>query len=132
MTKELRRLSIIVLVMFLALFGSTSTIQVLQAGNLADDPNNRRTTLDAYETQRGAIIAGGSEIATSVQSTDLYVWQRQYADSPMWSHVTGFLNPSLSSATGLGVQDALRALAREMDAAKLAEAEAQPAEAWQP
>jgi len=101
MTKELRRLSIIVLVMFLALFGSTSTIQVLQAGNLADDPNNRRTTLDAYETQRGAIIAGGSEIATSVQSTDLYVWQRQYADSPMWSHVTGFLNPSLSSATGL-------------------------------
>jgi GTP-binding protein len=38
----------------------------------------------------------------------------------------------LSSATGLGVQDALRALAQEMDAAKRAEAEAQPAEAWQP
>ena len=101
MTKELRRLSVIVLVMFLGLFASTSTIQVLQADALADDPNNRRTTLDGFETQRGAIVAGGSEIATSVPSSDLYVWQRQYLDSPMWSHVTGFLNPSLGSQTGI-------------------------------
>ena len=34
-------------------------------------------------------------------SDDVYVWQRQYADSPMWSHVTGYLNPSLASATNL-------------------------------
>jgi GTP-binding protein len=38
----------------------------------------------------------------------------------------------LSSATGLGVQDALRAITREMMEAKAAEAERQPAEAWQP
>ena len=38
----------------------------------------------------------------------------------------------LSSATGLGVQDALRAITREMMEAKAAEAEARPAEAWQP
>ncbi len=101
MTKELRRLSIIVLVMFLALFGSTSAIQVFQADSLADQPQNRRTLFDSYETQRGAIIAGGGEIATSVPSDDVYVWQRQYADSPMWAHVTGFLNPSLASATAL-------------------------------
>lgn len=101
MTKELRRLSIIVLIMFLALFGSTSAIQVFQANSLADQPQNRRTLFDSYETQRGAIIAGGREIATSVPSDDVYVWQRQYADSPMWSHVTGYLNPSLASATNL-------------------------------
>ncbi|GAA1723991.1 peptidoglycan D,D-transpeptidase FtsI family protein [Microbacterium paludicola] len=101
MTKELRRLSIIVLVMFLALFGSTSTIQVLQANALADEQNNRRTLFDSFETQRGAIIAGGREIANSVPSDDLYVWQRQYADSAMWAHTTGFLNPSLGSVTGI-------------------------------
>lgn len=101
MTKELRRLSIIVLVMFLALFGSTSTIQVLQANSLADQPNNRRTLFDSFETQRGAIIAGGQEIATSTPSDDVYVWQRQYIDSPMWAHATGFLNPTLASATGI-------------------------------
>ena len=48
----------------------------------------------------GAIIAGGREIANSVPSDDLYVWQRQYADSAMWAHTTGFLNPSLGSVTG--------------------------------
>lgn len=101
MTKELRRLAIIVLVMFLALFASTSTIQVLQAGDLAGNSNNRRTLLDSFETQRGAIVAGGSEIVTSVPSNDLYVWQRQYADSTIWSHVTGFLNPTLDTASGI-------------------------------
>lgn len=101
MTKELRRLSIIVLFMFLALFGSTSLIQVFQAGELADLPQNRRTLFDSYETQRGAIIAGGQEIATSVPSDDVYAWQRRYVDSPMWSHVTGYLNPVLVSATGI-------------------------------
>ncbi|WP_203136718.1 peptidoglycan D,D-transpeptidase FtsI family protein [Microbacterium sp. JZ31] len=106
MTKELRRLSIIVLVMFLALFGSTSAIQVFQANALAGEPNNRRTLLDSYETQRGAIIAGGQEIATSSPIDDVYVWQRQYADSAMWSHVTGFLNPVLGTATG--IEDAMR------------------------
>ncbi|MCD1269332.1 penicillin-binding protein 2 [Microbacterium sp. MEC084] len=101
MTKELRRLSIIVLFMFLALFASTSLIQVFQADELADMPQNRRTLFDSYETQRGAIIAGGQEIATSVPSDDVYAWQRQYVDSPMWSHVTGYLNPVLVSATGI-------------------------------
>ncbi len=38
----------------------------------------------------------------------------------------------LSSATGLGVQDALRAITREMQEAKAAEVARQPAEAWQP
>jgi GTP-binding protein len=38
----------------------------------------------------------------------------------------------LSSASGLGVQDALRAITREIDEGKAAEAERQPAEAWQP
>ncbi|MER7797151.1 penicillin-binding transpeptidase domain-containing protein [Microbacterium sp. NPDC096154] len=101
MTKELRRLSIIVLVMFLALFGSTSAIQVIQANQLADMPRNSRTLFDSYETQRGAIIAGDQEIAVSAPSGDLYAWQRQYADSPMWSGVTGYLNPVLQSATGI-------------------------------
>ena len=101
MTKELRRLSIIVLFMFLALFASTSVIQVLQANTLADMPQNRRTLFDSYETQRGAIVAGDSEIATSVPSEDLYAWQREYLDSPMWSHITGYLNPVLQSADGI-------------------------------
>jgi peptidoglycan glycosyltransferase len=89
------------LVMFLALFGSTSVIQVFQADNLAANPNNRRALYDSYEVQRGSIIAGGTAIASSVPSDDVYSWQRTYVDSTMWAPVTGYLNPVLGSATGL-------------------------------
>ena len=36
MTRELRRLSLIMLAMFVALFGATSWIQVVQAGDLSE------------------------------------------------------------------------------------------------
>ncbi|TXK14558.1 peptidoglycan D,D-transpeptidase FtsI family protein [Microbacterium wangchenii] len=101
MTKELRRLSILMLVMFVALFGSTSVIQVVQADDLARNPANTRALYDSYEIQRGSIIAGGTAIASSVPSDDVYSWQRVYVDADMWAPVTGYINPVLGSARGL-------------------------------
>jgi len=101
MTKELRRVSILVLVMFLALFGSVSWIQVVQADALAQNDANRRTRLDSYEIQRGSILAGDTPIATSTPSSDMYSFQRVYTDPQMWSAVTGYYNPALGSATGI-------------------------------
>lgn len=101
MTKELRRLSLVMLVMFLALFVSTSVIQVGQADALAANPDNTRTRYDSYEVQRGTIIAGGAAIASSVPSEDVYRWQRVYVDADMWAPVTGYLNPVLGSSTAL-------------------------------
>lgn len=101
MTKELRRLSIVMLVMFLALFGSTTFIQVLGAGDLTANPQNRRALYDSYEVQRGSIIAGGSVIAESVPSDDVFSWMRTYTDAEMWAPVTGYINPVLGDRTGL-------------------------------
>ncbi|MDY0908077.1 peptidoglycan D,D-transpeptidase FtsI family protein [Microbacterium sp. CFBP9034] len=101
MTKELRRLSILMLIMFLALFGSTSWIQVLNAEQLAQNPRNTRALYDSYEVQRGSIIASGAAIASSVRSDDVYSWQRVYTDADMWAPVTGYINPALGSATGI-------------------------------
>jgi peptidoglycan glycosyltransferase len=101
MTKELRRLSILMLVMFLALFGSTSVIQVVQAEELARNSANTRALYDSYEVQRGSIVAGGTAIASSVPSNDVYSWQRVYVDADMWAPVTGYINPVLGSASGL-------------------------------
>ncbi len=101
MTRQLKRLSLLMLVMFLALFVSTSWIQVIQADTLAANSANKRTLYDSYEVQRGAIIASGVAIATSVPSGDLYSWQRVYTDADMWAPVTGYINPVLGSATGI-------------------------------
>lgn len=101
MTKELRRLTIVMLFMFLSLFAAASWIQVIEADSLAQTDRNTRSLLDSYEIQRGSIIADGSPIAYSVSSDDEFRYQRVYTDSPMWSSVTGFFNPALQSATGI-------------------------------
>lgn len=101
MTKELRRLSIVMLAMFLSLFLATSWIQVVDADNLAQNDYNTRTKLDSYQIQRGSIIAGGTAIASSTASDDRYRYQRIYADAAMWAPVTGFFNPALGSQTGI-------------------------------
>ncbi len=101
MTKELRRLSIVMLMMFLALFASTTWIQGIQASDLTENTLNKRALYDSYEVQRGSIIAGGTAIATSVPSNDLYAWQRIYTDPRMWAPVTGYINAVLASATGI-------------------------------
>ena len=104
MTKELRRLSVVMLLMFVALFASISVIQVVQADSLAQDPRNTRALYDSYAVQRGSIIASGSAIAASVPSDDVYSWQRVYTDAPMWGQVTGWINPELGSATGIELE----------------------------
>jgi peptidoglycan glycosyltransferase len=101
MTRELRRLSVVMLFMFIALFAATSWIQVVETDALAQDPNNKRTRLDSYEIQRGSIIVDGTAIATSVPSDDQYQFQRVYADAAMWEPVTGYFNAALDSRTGI-------------------------------
>jgi peptidoglycan glycosyltransferase len=89
------------LLMFLALFASTSVIQVVQAETLAENSRNTRALYDSYEVQRGSIIASGAAIASSVASDDVYSWQRVYVDGDMWAPVTGYINPALGAATGI-------------------------------
>ncbi|QNA91253.1 MULTISPECIES: penicillin-binding transpeptidase domain-containing protein [unclassified Microbacterium] len=101
MTRELRRLSIVMLFMFVALFAATSWIQVVEADSLAQNSNNTRTRLDSYEIQRGSIIVDGAAIANSVPSDDRYQFQRVYTDAAMWEPVTGYFNAALDSRTGI-------------------------------
>ncbi|GAA4189323.1 penicillin-binding transpeptidase domain-containing protein [Gryllotalpicola kribbensis] len=100
MNRELKRLSLVVLLMFLALFVASSTIQVGYADQLNADSRNTRAVNDSYNVQRGAIIVGGKPIAQSVRSDDRYQWQRQYSDGPLYSAVTGYLAVN-GSATGI-------------------------------
>ncbi len=90
MNKELRRVTIVVLIMFLALFGSTTVIQVFQQDNLTADGRNVRTLYASFSAERGSILVAGHPIATSVASNDAYKYQRQYANGQLYSAVTGY------------------------------------------
>lgn len=102
MTKEIRRLSIVMLTMFLLLFGGLSWVQVLDSENLAQHPNNERTASESWNIERGVIFAGDTPIAFSTPTDDRYQFQREYPDSYLWSHITGHYDTTRRSAnTGL-------------------------------
>lgn len=100
MNKELKRVSIVVLLMFCALFVSTSVLQVGAADQLNADSRNSRTLYDAYDVQRGAILVAGQPVAESVASSDTYRYQRTYPQGPLYSAVTGFF-PVSGAPTGI-------------------------------
>jgi len=91
MNKQLRRVSTVVLLMFVALFCSSTVIQVFSVDQLNADPRNTRALDDSYSAQRGAILdADGGVIAESVPSNDDYKYQRVYEDPALYAAVTGY------------------------------------------
>ena len=90
MNTPLRRLASIALAMSLVLMGSVSWIQFFQAGRLDSDPRNVRTLYREFGNARGPIVVAGSAVASSVPVQDAFGYQRQYADGPLWSSITGF------------------------------------------
>ncbi len=100
MNREIKRISMVVLAMFVALMVSTSILQVFQADSLSADARNSRTLYDSYSAQRGPILVAGQPIAQSVPSKDVYKFQRVYSNGPLYSSVTGFF-PLDGAPTGL-------------------------------
>lgn len=91
MNKELRRVSTVVLLMFVALFTSSSVIQVFAADTLNADGRNVRTLYDSYSAERGPILVDGVAIAESVPVDDQYKYQRVYSNPNLYANVTGYL-----------------------------------------
>jgi len=89
-TKELKRVSIVVLLMFLALFTSGTVIQVFSADELKADDRNSRTLYASFSAERGPILVEGVPIASSQPVDDDYKFQRVYANGPLYAPVTGY------------------------------------------
>ena len=99
MKRELKRVSLVIFVMFLSLFISATSIQALNTEELAKDQRNVRAVYDSYKTQRGAILVDGQPIAYSEPADDVYRYLRIY-ESPMYSAITGFFS-IYQGATGI-------------------------------
>lgn len=100
MNTQLRRVSVLVMVMFLALFVSTTIIQYAQRSELQSDPRNSRTFYASFKTERGQILVDGEPIAYSSPIDGRYAYQRVYPSGPMYSAVTGYFTVQ-PSAGGL-------------------------------
>jgi len=97
--KELKRVSLVIAVMFASLLASSTIIQGVTADSLSADQRNVRNVYDSYAIQRGDILVDGQPIAQSVKSDDIFSYNRKYS-SPKYSAVTGFFS-LFNGQTGL-------------------------------
>ena len=107
MNNPVRRLSLLVGILFASLLVSTTLIQYVFAADLNARPDNRRTLLSTYARDRGDILVGQTPIATSEPSKDEYKYQRLYGQGKLYAHVTG--SYSFYGAAG-GLEQAENAL----------------------
>ena len=92
MNRPIRRVTVFVALLLVAVVVNLNWVQVIRADSLKDNSANRRTTLDQYKRQRGSIVLQGSgtPIADSVRTRDALMYLRKYGSGPEYSAVTGF------------------------------------------
>ncbi|HUN37186.1 MAG TPA: penicillin-binding transpeptidase domain-containing protein [Trebonia sp.] len=100
MNRALKRISIAVLVMFLALLINANYLQGFQPASLATRPDNVRGLEAQYQYQRGDIVTSdGVVVATTKPSDDIYKFERVYNNPMVYAPVTGY--DTIYSATGV-------------------------------
>ena len=92
MNEPARRLSVIVLLLFLALMGAASWIQVINANDLNQDPRNVRTLYREFGDFRGPIVVDGEAVVWSEPVDDPYNYQRTYTNGSLYAAATGFFS----------------------------------------
>jgi peptidoglycan glycosyltransferase len=97
----IRRLSVLLALLFVALLVASTSIQFFQSAHLAAMPANKRTLLDNYSRERGSILVAGKPIAESVPVKDQFGWLRTYPQGKLYSQLTGFYSFGVGNPYGL-------------------------------
>lgn len=93
MNIQIRRLGIVMVVLFSAIFLQLNYLQVINAGNLNNHPANSRAVVRDFSQPRGVIqTSDGAVVAQSVPSDNAFKFQRQYPLGPLFAHVTGYFS----------------------------------------
>ena len=93
MNVPIRRVGWGVVILFIALVGQLTYLQVFDADSLANDPRNVRTLIRDFSRPRGEIItADGEVVARSIPSDDQYELQRVYPLGDLMGHISGYIS----------------------------------------
>jgi peptidoglycan glycosyltransferase len=104
MITPLRRVGIVVLAMFAALFVSSSVIHVVASEDIAEDSRNVRTLYESFSAERGQILVGGVPVARSIPVDTQFKFLRTYSDGEIYAPVVGYYTLNQGNA---GIESAL-------------------------
>ena len=92
MDRQVRRLGITFLALFVVLFVQVNYVHVFAADELANNPANRRLLFQEYNVRRGAILARDrvTVLAESRATEDRLRFLRTYPGGERYGHITGY------------------------------------------
>ena len=90
MNAPLRRVGVVVMVLFGLLFANLNWIQAYKADEYRNSDYNGRVQVAEYERRRGNIEAGGTAVATSKETGGKLKFQRSYPAGAKYAHVLGY------------------------------------------
>jgi peptidoglycan glycosyltransferase len=92
----LRRIGVVVLILFGLLFANLNWIQGYKADEYRNSDYNGRVQVAQYDRKRGNIEAGGEALATSKETSGKLKFLRSYVGGPAYAHVLGYQPVNLS------------------------------------
>ena len=93
MDKQIRKLGVVLMVLFAALFLQLNRIQIVQADKLANAPGNTRKATRDFSRPRGVIqTADGAVLARSTPVEGPFEHLRQYPEHDLFGHITGYFS----------------------------------------
>lgn len=92
MNQAIRNSWIAAIAMFALIFGALSYVQVVGADELKANAWNKRTLIQNYCNDRGAIIVGGKPVAQSVPGNEACQFQRTYTQPQLYAGITGYFS----------------------------------------
>ncbi|MEH1164810.1 penicillin-binding protein 2 [Micromonospora sp. CPCC 205539] len=96
MNAPLRRVGVVVMVLFGLLFANLNWVQAYKADEYRTSDYNGRVQVADYKRKRGNIEAGGTALATSKETTGQLKFQRTYPGGAKYAHVLGYKPVNLS------------------------------------
>jgi peptidoglycan glycosyltransferase len=91
--RQIRRLTVGLLVCFTVVFIQLNVVQIVRADRYNEDTANDREAVRDFSRDRGAIITADQVIvAESIDSNDRFKKQRRYPTGDLFGHVTGYLS----------------------------------------
>ncbi|MER5548752.1 penicillin-binding transpeptidase domain-containing protein [Streptomyces sp. NPDC002589] len=109
MNKTIRRVSVFVLLLVLALLVRATWVQFYDGKALAYDNDNRRNAIQTYSQPLGNIIVAGNAVTGSARTakSDL-AYKRTYTDGKLYAAVTGYASQAYAPTQLEGIyQDLL-------------------------
>ena len=101
MNPPLRKLTVVVIIMFLALMVAATSLQYVRAPALNADARNVRTLYREYGVNRGPIIVAGEPITGSEPIDSPFKYLRTYLKPELYAPVTGYFSVIHNSITGI-------------------------------